>query len=564
MDKIVKSNFNMSQWVTFFSRKKIYNQIAMRLNALSLTCIISIGLFVRIYNIYISPLSFGKDIMWVWSRNLFSFSSLTEGFWHPPLYQIILIAVDRIYFSLGYLLGFFNSILDFETRRITDVFSFFLLARFVNVVLGLITIIIIYLIGKKIQDKRTGLFAALLLACSYPHVDLCRSINNDILVTLLISLAFLFILDIVFSGNPKSYLKSGFVIGLAITAKYTGFLALFPFIVAHFLNKRTLGLRDKKLYFGLSFVFLGFLVGFPTFFLETGALLNNINWRVMALLKEQTNYYYINNGLLFLKIIYEENGFLISTFSIIGIIYCLLRSTRKINLILLSFPLFFYLIICISKTTEEHWLLPVFPFLLLICAYFVVKLIDKIKLPYIKINNYILMVLVIIMVFSPAKRILQTEHALLGTDIDEAKNQWTKKFTSNINLKDIASQAAAGKNVWAKITGSKSPFPIVARTPYMSTYDGPTVIISGRVILKSGDNSLIKAYIHRGCYPERQPIIAIACIPGPGEYSIKVPRNCGWINIRVAGGFVVKKNFLFPNIINVKDSNIDGIDLIVQ
>jgi len=564
MDRTVKGTFNMSRFVKFLSNRKFYNQIGSRLNTLLLGGVISIGLFLRAYNIYISPLSFGKDIMWIWSRNLFSFSSLSEGFWHPPLYQIILIVVDRIYFSLGYLLGFFNSILDFETSRIIDVFSFILLARFVNVILGLITIIVIYLIGKKIQDKRTGLFASFLLACSYLHVDLCRNVNNDILVTLLISLAFFFILNIVFTGDPKSYVKSGFVIGIAIAAKYTGFLALFPFIVAHFLNKKASGLCDNKLYLGLSFVFLGFLAVFPAFLLEIGALFNNINWRLMSLLKEQANYYHINNGLLFLKIIYEENGFLISAFSIMGIIYCLLRLTNKINLILLSFPLFFYLIICFSGTTEEHWLLPVFPFLFLICAYFVVKLVDKIKLPHIRINSFILMGLVMAMVFSPVNRILQTEYALLGTDTEKSKNGWTKKFISNINVKDIAQQAVAGKNVWAKITGSESPFPIAARLPYMSTYDGPTVIISGKVVLKNVSNDSVKVYIHRGCYPERQPIIVIATILGSGKYSIKVPRNCGWINIRVAGGFVVKKNSLLPNIINVKDSNIDGIDLIVQ
>jgi len=64
-----------------------------------------------------------------------------------------------------------------------------------SVILGVLTIYMVYLIGKKLFDEKTGLIASLFLAINSLHIQISQELRMYVLMTLLLCLAFYFLLE---------------------------------------------------------------------------------------------------------------------------------------------------------------------------------------------------------------------------------------------------------------------------------------------------------------------------------------------------------------------------------
>ena len=67
--------------------------------------------------------------------------------------------------------------------------------------MGTLNVILVYLIAKKIVNVRAGLIASAFLAFNYLHAQYSHLVCPRILETFFLSFAFLFILDIFYSGK---------------------------------------------------------------------------------------------------------------------------------------------------------------------------------------------------------------------------------------------------------------------------------------------------------------------------------------------------------------------------
>lgn len=101
-----------------------------------------------------------------------------------------------------------------------DPSPYFLIARVVAAVAGSLTILVIYLIGNRIADKRAGLVAAALYALSPLAVRDAHFGVTDSLLVLLIMLSLWQALR-----TERNVFLLGLIFGLACSTKYTAFLA---------------------------------------------------------------------------------------------------------------------------------------------------------------------------------------------------------------------------------------------------------------------------------------------------------------------------------------------------
>ena len=103
--------------------------------------------------------------------------------------------------------------------------------RFIVPVISAIGVIIVYLIGKELFNKRLALYASLFLAFLPVYAFFSGKILADILATMLMSISFLFFWKGFVNNNNKYKYLTGFVTALAILAKYTAMILLPVYIV---------------------------------------------------------------------------------------------------------------------------------------------------------------------------------------------------------------------------------------------------------------------------------------------------------------------------------------------
>lgn len=116
------------------------------------------------------------------------------------------------------------------------------LARLCNVTYGVLSLWMIFLIGRRIFSPEAGLLAAAILAAFPRHLLSSTQFKPDILVLLLTLVVFYWTLGAVLRPTLGRYLRVGLGIGLAVSTKYTGIGAAIPIAGAALIQ----GWRDRR------------------------------------------------------------------------------------------------------------------------------------------------------------------------------------------------------------------------------------------------------------------------------------------------------------------------------
>lgn len=134
------------------------------------------------------------------------YAGYSIGDFHPPLYHLIL----RLWYYL------FPS---------SELFS-----RLPSLILGVGTVYLIYLIGRKLYDEKTGLIAALLLATAPLHIYYSQEARMYVLAAFLASASVYFFLSVL--EKDKLYNWTGFIIAttLLLYTDYLPYLLVFLYI----------------------------------------------------------------------------------------------------------------------------------------------------------------------------------------------------------------------------------------------------------------------------------------------------------------------------------------------
>lgn len=120
--------------------------------------------------------------------------------------------------------------------------------RLPSVLFGLLSIYLIFLIGRKLFSQKTGLIASVLVAANVLMLYLSRTaVQESTVIFFILLTVYLFIKA---SDNPSWYLGTGLSFGFALLCKYTVIFMAVPLLIYILLFQRA-SLRKKHLYGGI-------------------------------------------------------------------------------------------------------------------------------------------------------------------------------------------------------------------------------------------------------------------------------------------------------------------------
>jgi 4-amino-4-deoxy-L-arabinose transferase-like glycosyltransferase len=220
------------------------------LQGILLMLLLTVGFALRVYHLdrwlpdifeEATPVNQARDF-WGWNTGAFDFNP--HFFHYPALSFYIHFAFQAIALGIGTLSGDIASLTEFRHLLDTDFPRFILLGRLVTVAFDLGTILVIYLLGRRIGSPWTAWFAAFLLALNAFHIEAAQTIIVDIPLTFFATLTLLFLLDIQTRRRTSDYLRGGIAIGLAAAVKYPAALLTLPLVAA--VAPRMISASDRR------------------------------------------------------------------------------------------------------------------------------------------------------------------------------------------------------------------------------------------------------------------------------------------------------------------------------
>ncbi len=102
---------------------------------------------------------------------------------------------------------------------------------------GIVTVLLVYLLGRRLFDETTGLASAVFLAVAFLHVRDSHFGVTDVAMTMLLTLAVVLLIAAhdrarEASGDAGRFAAAGLVAGLAASTKYNAILLVAPAVVA--------------------------------------------------------------------------------------------------------------------------------------------------------------------------------------------------------------------------------------------------------------------------------------------------------------------------------------------
>jgi hypothetical protein len=325
------------------------------------------GALVRIWgNDYGLPHTYHSDEGHIVNRAIrFHGGNLDPGFFNwPSLYMYLLSATYGVAYGLRGVVASFAQ----------DPTPFYLIGRTLTALMGTATIGVLYVVAAELYSTRVALLASLFLTVNLLHIRDSHYITTDVPLTFLITVALLFVFRYWRAGRTGDALAAGLFAGLAASMKYPGGLMLLPLALAHYFRPRPAGGRlrwvvSPTLLAAGGLAAVGFLAGTPYAVLTPVAFLRG----VFSELREVHTVQFGNEGDLpgYLFHLFhsfpEGMGLPLFVTALVGLGVALYRH-GKAEIILLAFPLPYFLVIGTWSSRFERYTLPLLPFLALLAA----------------------------------------------------------------------------------------------------------------------------------------------------------------------------------------------------
>jgi len=155
----------------------------MKINRTSciLLIILILGAILRLYGLAAHGIWYDEARSVVMSQNDLNMHSYLSIFSYKPLYFLFLKLWSKI-FGIG---------------------AFWL--RFPSVIFAILSLMVVYLVGKEIADKKLGLIASFLLAISCFHIYHSQQVRQYTMLVLLVLLSYLYFIRIIKQDNSLNY-----------------------------------------------------------------------------------------------------------------------------------------------------------------------------------------------------------------------------------------------------------------------------------------------------------------------------------------------------------------------
>ncbi len=193
--------------------------------------IILLAAVLRLWGIWHGyPYSYYPDEAHFVKRSLsFGSGDFNPHWFHKPAFYMYIIFFEYgIFFILGKIMGFWQSVTDFAVFYIINPGPFYLIGRFTTFLFGLGSIWITYECGERHFSRGTGIWASLLLTFCYGHVFSSQHIKADIPTTFFTILSIHFMLHYITTYKDKELYLSAAIAGIGAATKVYPLVMLFP------------------------------------------------------------------------------------------------------------------------------------------------------------------------------------------------------------------------------------------------------------------------------------------------------------------------------------------------
>jgi len=254
-------------------------------------------------------------------------------------------------------------------------------ARLIAALAGVGSVLITYLLTRKLDDRKTGLLAALLLLSSIHFFNYAKLATLDMALTFFVCLSlYLFYLGL---SKPAYHLGMGLALAGAILTKgLGGFLPFFIIFVYLLLVKNLRLLKSRYLLAGL---FIGLLVPALWVFYEYGgygqAFMQGVFWvnfsRVHHTLDQHTGSFFRYFQVIFSKGKLLSGPALIASFYLLGDYF--FGKKRDVRTALPLAWVFVVLLLFSLTRTKLHWyIMPIYPALFMLLSVTLTRFISSV------------------------------------------------------------------------------------------------------------------------------------------------------------------------------------------
>ncbi|MFA6185103.1 MAG: hypothetical protein WC720_03010 [Candidatus Shapirobacteria bacterium] len=424
--------------------------------------------FLSIFTIYILPVCFQNNN----NLNLVSAEHIDSGSILGSIMQMNSKNTPNSFYNqnIPYHTGFYgypyNSIVfwSFKFEKIffrsyanINFYIFPLIAKLLNFIFASFSIIYLYQLSRKILKYNLSRILLLSLFIIFPeYLHYVFHIKPDILGLLFSIISLNYLYDYLQnSKNNKNIIKANVFGGLSILCKQPHIFIIFPLLIG-FVSSLKGNLKEKLsiffktyLYSGIIFLFLFFIIH-PYAFLELKAFLAR-----QILMTSMTSASYIDNINFWLPTFIGDPLLFIFVFT--PFIFILLNLFKKFRnkttlfLLLISTYIISYLLWLTLKVGPMrfiHYLIPVFPFSILIFSYIFDFFFNKTFCSKSKINQifyltifitvFLLSVKTINYTIIKTKNIIQSPYDFQKTETYKATKKFEKEFSNEqLNKKTI-------------------------------------------------------------------------------------------------------------------------------
>lgn len=412
------------------------SRLRTRWPIISLAFVFFLAVGLRLYGVDFGlPYSYHPD-EWNHIRivaDMFRQGGLNPGwFKKPSLYFYLLALAYAVYFPVSVMQGRSTSLSSLaETIAVTegivpDPLSL-LWARVLFTLFGILTVLAVYLIGRRFHSRSVGLLAALFLAVAPLHAVLqSHAVNADAPMIFFLTLSLAFCSLALERGKAQDYALAGVFIGLATSIKYNGLVGAILLAETYILTRR----RSKalrNLVIGLASVGVGFLLGTPFALLTPheffkGATGELIHYSSGHAGQEGSSW------LFYARCLLHDAGELMLPLAITGIILAFYRREKQ-QILLAVFSVVYYLWISLFKVHFDRIAAPLVPFVALLSAKAIWLAIETCAS---RLNRYALGkplaygLLAMVVIAHPVYRTVQRDYLLSQTDVRTIALEWAR------------------------------------------------------------------------------------------------------------------------------------------
>ncbi len=261
----------------------------------------------------------------------------------------------------------------------SDPATAYLVGRVVIAVVGATGAVAVYLVGRVLIDRRAGLVAASLMAVSFLPVHWSHFATNDVAAMVAGTVSVLGSVLVLKKHHLGGYALAGVGLGLASGTKYTAGIVILPLLAAAVIHWRS---EHSRAVLGLIIAgassIAAFLLAVPTLVTDTQSVLDElVRFDPSGGAAPKIGQAQENGHLYYGWVLTWGLGWLACALAVVGAIWSLIRD-RKVAAILLPAPVVYVVFMGGQAAFFGRWLLPVFPFVLLLAALGVVRLTDAI------------------------------------------------------------------------------------------------------------------------------------------------------------------------------------------